>query len=162
MPTTSGGEPENETIQYVPRWHGIENPFGDLWNNVDGIIINASSIENSGTRFNEVYATDNPTLYNDSDYSKMRVIGIELNEKGYIKEFDLGNTAEIIPRLNGDIVTQYKCDYHNINNTTGLRTLILGGQSTDKSYCGLGDFDSNHNIITPSSIIGFRSSCILP
>ena len=162
MPTTSGGEPENETIQYVPRWHGIENPFGDLWNNVDGIIINASSIENSGTRFNEVYATDNPTLYNDSDYSKMRVIGIELNEKGYIKEFDLGNTAEIIPRLNGDIVTQYKCDYHNINNTTGLRTLVLGGQSTDKSYCGLGDFDSNYNIITPSFIIGFRSSCILP
>lgn len=162
MPTTSGGEPENETIQYVPRWHGIENPFGDLWNNVDGIIINASSIENSGTRYNEVYATDNPTLYNDSDYSKMRVIGIELNEKGYIKEFDLGNTAEIIPRLNGDIVTQYKCDYHNINNTTGLRTLVLGGQSTDKSYCGLGDFDSNYDIITSSFIIGFRSSCILP
>ena len=162
MPTTSGGEPENETIQYVPRWHGIENPFGDIWNNVDGIIINASSIENSGIRYNEVYATDNPTLYNDSDYSKMRVIGIELNEKGYIKEFDLGNTAEIIPRLNGDIITQYKCDYHNINNTTGLGTLILGGQSTDKSYCGLGDFYSGRNVIISSVNIGFRSSCILP
>lgn len=162
MPTTSGGEPENETIQYVPRWHGIENPFGDIWNNVDGIIINASSIENSGIRYNEVYATDNPTLYNDSDYSKMRVIGIELNEKGYIKEFDLGNTAEIIPRLNGNIITQYKCDYHNINNTTGLGILILGGQSTDKSYCGLGDFYSGRNVIISSVNIGFRSSCILP
>ena len=86
MPTVSGGEPTSSTTQYVPRWHGIENPFGDIWNNVDGIIINSSSIVENSKKYSEVYATEDPLLYSDSDYSKMRVVGIELNEDGFIKE----------------------------------------------------------------------------
>lgn len=162
MPTTSGGEPENEIIQYVPRWHGIENPFGDIWNNVDGIIINASCIENNDTKYNKVYATDNPTLYNDSDYSKMKMVGIELNQSGNIREWNLGNTAEIIPRLNGGTSTQYKCDNHSTNDATGLRILVLGGQVTDGNSCGFGFFGSRSNIDSISVANGFRSSCILP
>lgn len=162
MPTVSGGEPEDETIQRVPRWHGIENLFGDVFNNVDGIIINSSSIIENNKKYNEVYATDDPTLYSDSDYSKMRVIGIELNEKGYIKEFDLGNTAEIIPRLNEGGTTQYKCDYHYINDTTELRTLFFGGGASFGNTSGLCDFYSSYSVDLSTGYFGFRSSCILP
>ena len=161
MPTVSGGEPTSSTTQYVPRWHGIENPFGDIWNNVDGIIINSSSIVENGKKYSEVYATEDPLLYSDSDYSKMRVIGIELNEEGYIKEWDLGNTAEIIPRLNGGNTTQYKCDYHWINNATGLRTLVLGGYADYGGHAGLGDFDSDNGVGLAGAPVGFRSSCVV-
>ena len=162
MPTVSGGEPTSSTTQYVPRWHGIENPFGDIWNNVDGIIINSSSIVENGKKYSEVYATEDPLLYSDSDYSKMRVVGIELNnEEDYVKEWNLGNTAEIIPRLNGGNTTQYKCDYHLINNATGLRMLILGGSAADGGHAGLGCFYSYYGVGAASAYIGFRSSCVV-
>ena len=161
MPTVSGGEPTSSTTQYVPRWHGIENPFGDIWNNVDGIIINSSSIVENGKKYSEVYATEDPLLYSDSDYSKMRVVGIELNKEGYIKEWDLGNTAEIIPRLNGGNATQYKCDYHWINSATGLRTLILGGSAAISNSSGLGGFHSSNSVGRTGTNFGFRSSCVV-
>lgn len=161
MPTVSGGEPTSSTTQYVPRWHGIENPFGDIWNNVDGIIINSSSIVENGKKYSEVYATEDPLLYSDSDYSKMRVVGIELNEGGHIKEWDLGNTAEIIPRLNGGNTTKYKCDYHWIDGTTGLRTLFLSGGAANGDLAGLGDFLSNGGVGHAEAAIGFRSSCVV-
>ena len=148
--------------QYVPRWHGIENPFGDIWNNVDGIIINYSSIVENDKKYNEVYVTEDPLLYSDSDYSKMRVVGIELNEKGYVKEWDLGNTAEIIPRLNGGNTTQYKCDQHWINNSTELRrTSLFGGCADHKGDAGLGDFNSGNGMDYARTYVGFRSSCVI-
>ena len=156
MPTVSGGEPTFSITQYVPRWHGIENPFGDIWNNVDGIIINSSSIVE-----NEVYATEDPLLYGDSDYSKMRVVGIELNEGGYVREWDLGNTAEIIPRLNGGNTTQYKCDHHWIAIATGLKALVLGGSADYDGKAGLGDFNSYNGVGSTAATIGFRSSCVV-
>ena len=162
MPTVSGGEPTSSTTQYVPRWHGIENPFGDIWNNVDGIIINSSSIVENGKKYSEVYATEDPLLYSDSDYSKMRVVGIELNnEDGYVKEWNLGNTAEIIPRLNGGNTTQYKCDYHLINNATGLRMLFLGGGADIGGAAGLGGFRSGVSVDATFATFGFRSSCVV-
>lgn len=161
MPTVSGGEPTSSTTQYVPRWHGIENPFGDIWNNVDGIIINSSSIVENGKKYSEVYATEDPLLYSDSDYSKMRIVGIELNEGGYVKEWDLGNTAEIIPRLNGGNTTQYKCDQHLVYDSTELRTLILGGNAYDEGSAGLGYFRSNASKGYIHTSVGFRSSCVI-
>ena len=161
MPTTGGGDPASSTTQYVPRWHGIENPFGDIWNNVDGIIINSSSIVENGKNYSEVYATDDPTLYSDSDYKSMERVGIELNEGGYVKEWDLGNTAEIIPRLNGGNTTQYKCDYHWTNASTGLRTLFLGGGASDGGSAGLGGFYSRYGVGYAAADFGFRSSCVV-
>lgn len=161
MPTVIHGKPTYSTTQYVPRWHGIENPFGDIWNNVDGIIINSSSIVENGKKYSEVYATEDPLLYSESDYSKMRVVGIELNENGYVKEWDLGNTAEIIPRLNGGNTTQYKCDYHRINNATGLIMLVLGGGADYSGDAGLGLFHSYDGVDVAYPNVGFRSSCVV-
>ena len=160
IPTISGDEPTSSTTQYIPRWHGIENPFGDVWTMVDGILINSASIIENNKKYNELYATDDPLLYSDSDFSKMRAIGLELNQTGYIKEWNLGNTAEIIPRLVGGSPTQYKCDMHNIDINTGLRLLIVNGQ-TDYAQSGLGRLHSDAKVTLFTSNIGWRSSCII-
>ena len=161
VPEVDGGEPITRDFESVPRWHGIENPFGDTWNNVDGVIINSSSIVENDKKYSEVYATDDPLLYSDSDHSKMRVVGIELNEEGYVKEWDLGDTAEIVPRLNGGNTTQYKCDYHWVNKATGLRILILGGYAHYGGSAGLGSFNSCTGVGSAHAYIGFRSSCVV-
>lgn len=160
MPTVSGGEPTSSITQYVPRWHGIENPFGDIWNNVDGIIFNTPSIVKNDKSYIKVYATEDPLLYSDSDYSKMRVISIVLNEAGYIKEWDLGNTAEIIPRLKGGNITQYKCDYQ-WTNPAELKSSFLGGGASSGGQSGLGSFFNSYGVLTPIANTGFRSSCVV-
>jgi hypothetical protein len=37
--TNSSGSTVNQQTISVPRYRGIENPFGDVWNNIDGIIL---------------------------------------------------------------------------------------------------------------------------
>ncbi len=143
------------------RYRGIENPFGNIWHNVDGIIINSSSFTKDGKYYSEVYATEDPSLYSDSDFSKMKMVGIELNEGGWTKEWALGSTAEIIPRLMGGGDTQYKCDNHWANQGTGLRTLFLGADATNGSTSGLGAFASVSGVGDARSLIGSRSSCVI-
>lgn len=161
MPIVNNGEPSSSITQYVPRWHGIENPFGDIWNTVDGIIINPSSTVENDKQYNEVYATDNPLLYSDSDYSKMKIVGIEFNKTNFIKEWDLGNTAEIIPRLIGGNATQYKCDYHWTSDTLKLKTVFLGSNASFADFAGLGGFNTTNSINYTNSYFGFRSSCVV-
>lgn len=144
---------------YATRWRGLENPFGDIWHNVDGIIINSSSIEKNGVKFSEVYSTDNPELYGDTNYQAMDKVGEEFNgNNGYVKEWGLGETAEIIPRSNGGDSTRYKCDYHYTNVNTGLRTLLLSGGAVIGGNAGLGGFYSLSGVGTSGADVGFRTS----
>lgn len=142
----------------VPRWRGFDNPFGDIWTNLDGIIINSSSITKNGVKYSEVYTTDDPSLYSDSNWQAMEKAGEEYNAgNGYIKEFDLGTKAEIIPESNGGNTTQYKCDYHWVNSGTGLRTLLVGGRASHGAGAGLGYFDSYNGVSISAAYFGFRS-----
>lgn len=164
MPDTNTGNNNVPETAYVPRWHGIENPFGEIWNNVDGVIIKPSNIVEYGDKYNEVYATDDPSLYSDYDYSNMNLVGMEVLRQDFVKEWDLGKTAEIIPRLVGGNVTQYKCDLHWIMDVdpSGLMTLVFGGISSASKAAGLGGFSSYNNVETYNNFIGFRSSCVVP
>lgn len=164
MPDTNTGNHNVPETAYVPRWHGIENPFGEIWNNVDGVIIKPSNIVEDGDKYNEVYATDDPSLYSDYDYSNMNLVGMEVLRQDYVKEWDLGKTAEIIPRLVGGNVTRYKCDLHWImdESPSGLMTLAFGGISSASKAAGLGGFSSYNNVETYNNFMGFRSSCVVP
>lgn len=148
---------------YATRWRGLENPFGDIWHNVDGIIIDADA-NNHPNNMNYVYTTDDPSKYGDavSDIANMVLSGLEVHTNKYTKEWDLGTTAEIIPRLMGGNVTQYKCDYHmtGSKNTT-LRTLVLGGHAVDSNDAGLGYFASYNGVGDSGAAVGFRSVSVV-
>lgn len=146
---------------YATRWRGLENPFGDVRHNVDGIIIDADA-DNHPNNMNYVYTTDDPSKYGDavSDIANMVLSGLEVHADGYTKEWDLGTTAEIIPRLIGGNNTQYKCDAHwTGSKNTKLRTLLLGGGAGNGSGAGLGSSYSNLGMDFSSADVGFRTSC---
>lgn len=145
--------------QYVPRWHGIENPFGDIWNNVDGILINSSSIVENDKKYSEIYATDDVQLYSDWDYSKMKMIGIACFSPGYVQEWNLSSTAEIIPRSAMGMATTYKCACYWCN-FVGLKLLLLGGFA-NSDMGGLGNSHCDSPIHNVFNQVGFRSSCII-
>lgn len=148
---------------FATRWRGIENPFGDTFYNVDGIIIDADA-DNHPNNMNYVYTTDDPTKYGDTlaDIANMVLSGLEVHTGGYTKEWDLGTTAEIIPRLMGGNTTEYKCDYHNIGRADTIpRTLILGSAANTRYENGLGGFNSFSNMNNFNADVGFRSVSVV-
>lgn len=138
---------------YSNRWRGFENPFGDIWTNLDGIVLKADS-DNSESK---VYTTSDSSKFGD-DLSVMNIAGIEVAAYGYIKEFNLGETGEIIPKLTGGSESTYKCDYHQHNSSfTGNRALLVGGYANADSYAGLSYFSSAYSVYITTSTVGFRS-----
>lgn len=138
----------------VPRWRGFDNPFGDIWTNLDGVVIQRTA----ANEISSVYTTTNKEEFTDVIGSKT-IAGYEVAQDGYIKEFDLGETAEIIPSsCTGASATTYICDYHSCNATsTELRTLLVGSHVSDGGLAGLGYFTSHAGVGLAASAVGFRT-----
>lgn len=140
----------------VPRWRGFDNPFGDIWTNLDGIILERTAANQPSS----VYTTSNPSAFGDDNTAKgkMTVAGKEIASDGYTKDFDLGSKGEIIPSVVGGSATTYMCDYHWCNAaSTSLRALIVGGNADYGGNAGLGYFNSNNGVGVVYSTVGFRT-----
>lgn len=137
----------------VPRWRGFDNPFGDIWTNLDGVVI----VRAAANEISTVYTTTNVSEFTDVVGEKT-VAGYEVASDDYIKAFDLGETAEIIPSAVGGSVTTYICDYHYCNaSSTALRTLLVGGRANNGGAAGLGFFNSRNGVGNADSSVGFRT-----
>lgn len=140
----------------VPRWRGFDNPFGDIWTNLDGIILERTAANQPSS----VYTTTDPTAFGDDNTAKgkMTVAGTEIASDGWIKDYDLGETGEIIPSVVGGSATTYMCDYHYCNaSSTALRTLIVGGNADSGGFAGLGFFGSGNGVGSAAATVGFRT-----
>lgn len=140
----------------VPRWRGFDNPFGDIWTNLDGIILERTAANQPSS----VYTTTDPTAFGDDNTAKgkMTVAGTEIASDEWIKDYDLGETGEIIPSVVGGSATTYMCDYHYCNaSSTALRTLVVGSSTFNGSNAGLGCFGSNNGVSTAGANVGFRT-----
>lgn len=138
----------------VPRWRGFDNPFGDIWTNLDGVVIQRTK----ANEVSSVYTTTNKEEFTDVIGNKT-IAGYEVAQDGHIKEFDLGKTAEIIPSsCTGASATTYMCDYHSCNaSSTALRTLLVGGSAHYGGGAGLGSFSSSDDVGYAFSSVGFRT-----
>lgn len=140
----------------VPRWRGFDNPFGDIWTNLDGIILERTAANQPSS----VYTTTDPTAFGDDNTAKgkMTIAGTEIASDGWIKDYDLGETGEIIPSVVGGSVTTYMCDYHYCNaSSTALRTLVVGGHAATGGGAGLGCFYSANGVGNAIANVGFRT-----
>lgn len=140
----------------VPRWRGFDNPFGDIWTNLDGVILERTAANQPSS----VYTTTDTSAFGDDNTAKgkMTVAGTEVASDGYIKAFDLGEKGEIIPSAVGGSNTTYMCDYHYCNApSTALRTLLVGGYANADGDAGLGYFDSTNGVDLAYANVGFRT-----
>lgn len=137
----------------MPRWRGFDNPFGDIWTNLDGIVLKRPA----ASQPSNVYTTTNMTHFDDSMDNKS-IAGVEIPSDGYTKAYDLGEKAEIIPSAVGGSTTTYMCDYHYCNaGSTEVRTLIVGGYAANGATAGLGYFYSFDGVGLSSTLVGFRT-----
>lgn len=145
-----------QTMQ-MARWRGFDNPFGDLWTNLDGIIIDADA-DNHPNNMNYVYTCQDASKYADTLNDSYVKVGEEIHQDGYTKSFDLGDAAHIIPHVMGGDTTKHICDYHwTGSKDKTLRTLLVGGNAGLGATAGLGYFHSNNGVSDAWASIGFRS-----
>lgn len=148
----------------VPRYRGVENPFGHVWQWTDGINVRISPTEeNGGDGLSKVFVCSDPSLFKDTGYDGYSHVGNEARAEGYVKEIIGGEYGEIMPAVVGGGSSTYFCDYHytNIPTTETLRGVLFGGSADDGSTAG---FAFAYSCSAPSSAIAYFGSrlCFIP
>ena len=135
----------SKTFQ-MPRWRGFDNPFGDIWTNVDGCVL----------KIPNMYILLNKENYTDSldniKYSRMYSTLPTTN--GSIKSLQLGEYADMVPKTVGGNTTTYMCDYYWQNSN--LNTLLVGGGVHHGSNAGLTCFNGNSSVGNADTYVGAR------
>ena len=160
---TTSSIPNNQYLTYsfndlqVPRWRGFDNPFGDIWTNLEGVIIETDP--NDNTR-RIVYTTTNPELFGDTNdsKSKMSICGYITTNNGSTANISLGNRTEFLPKSIG--ANKYY-DYFWNTKDSSLSAGLVGGVANFGDLAGLTALISNSGVGGASSILGFRSLKIL-
>ena len=155
--------PNNQYLTYsfkdlqVPRWRGFDNPFGDIWTNLEGVIIETDP--NDNTR-RIVYTTTNPELFGDTNDSKLRmsICGYISTNSGYTTNITLGNKTEFLPKSIG--ANKYK-DFFWSTKNQGLAAGLVGGNAYDGGFAGLANLGSHYGVGRTHSVLGFRCLKIL-
>lgn len=140
----------------VNRWRGIEQPFGDIYTNVDGIIIKRTVQDGDAN----VWVCNNPEYYGDTEEVAKQhyyIAGIEPRMNNYIKKWYLGTTAEMIPIEGNGNSGSYMCDNSYQTSATNETTLLLGGGSRDGAGAGLACWYSCNGVGDASAFVGFRT-----
>lgn len=148
----------------VPRYRGIENPFGHIFKFVDGINIRISpTVENGGDGLSKVYVCTDPDKFSSTGYEGYTHIGNEARESGWVKTIVSGEHGGIMPTEVGGGSTQRFCDYHytNIPATETLRAVLFGGSADHGSRAGLVCAYSAYAPSLASAFFGTRL-CFLP
>lgn len=161
--TNAEGASTGTKVVNVPRYRGIENPFGHVWKNVIDVVVagtdNSVYICKDYTKFGTFEGGDNPTA------EQLIAAGYELQDfkestitSQYVKKLVNNNQADLFPTVvgNGASATTYYCDYHWTSATATPRTLLLGGGSARGSAAGWFLLYSNNGLGDSSANVGAR------
>lgn len=125
---SSGSIASNSDGKYPCVYRGIESPYGDLWQFVDGVNIDE----------NQSWVAKNAEDYTSNLFASpyQQLSYINSNTNGFVKEkgFDINNPhAEFATDITGSSSTFY-CD--NYFQSTGQRIARFGGSWDDGSSAG--------------------------
>ena len=161
--TNAEGASTGTKVVNVPRYRGIENPFGHVWKNVIDVVVagtdNSVYICKDYTKFGTFEGGTNPTA------EQLIAAGYELQDfkestitSQYVKKLVNNNQADLFPTVvgNGASATTYYCDYHWTSATATPRTLLIGGRSGYGSIAGLFTLHSGHGLGTSGADVGTR------
>ena len=147
---------------YVPRYRGVENPFGHIWQWTDGILVQVHPA--SGQNVSKVFVCSDPSKFSSDAITNYTHVGNEERAGGFIKEMIFGEGGEIMPTLCGGSDSTYFCDNHYVkvdNTSIELRGVLFGGNAGTGSKAG---FACSGSISAPSSANAAFGSrlCFIP
>ena len=133
---------DNSAVQY----RGIENPWGNVWEWVDGINFN---------NYAPVICTD-PTKYADHTTTNYTVAGVPLGGSGSTKTLGISTNLPwaYLPREPGGSETTYIPD--SMNSGSAWKVLMVGGSRGNSSAAGLFCFHAGNSSSSSGVSIGTR------
>lgn len=161
--TNAEGTSTGTKVVNVPRYRGIENPFGHVWKNVIDVVVagtdNSVYICKDYTKFGTFEGGTNPTA------EQLIAAGYELQDfkestitSQYVKKLVNNNQADLFPTVVGNEAgaTTYYCDCHWTSATATPRTLLVSGGSSYRSYASLFSLHSCFGLVNSSAHVGTR------
>lgn len=161
--TNAEGTSTGTKVVNVPRYRGIENPFGHVWKNVIDVVVagtdNSVYICKDYTKFGTFEGGTNPTA------EQLITAGYELQDfkestitSQYVKKLVNNNQADLFPAIVGNEASSatYYCDYHQTSAVATPRTLLIGGRSDSGSPAGLFFLHSYDGLDGSTAAIGTR------
>ena len=149
---------------YVPRYRGIENPFGHIWQWTDGVNVRISpTVENGGDGLSKVFVCSDPSKFSDTGYEGYEHVGNLARTEGYGKRHIFGERGEMVPDTVGGGSTTYLYDYNytNIPTSETLRGLLFGGAAYHGATAGFAYANSNNVPSYTHAYFGSRL-CFIP
>lgn len=133
---------DNAAVQY----RGVENPWGNVREWVDGINIGERS----------VYICTDPENYVDNTATNYPYSNIRIPRSGWIKGLGFSSVFPwaFIPNATGGSSTSYITDY--VGSDTGWRGLYVGGSWSESFHAGLFLFLATSSSSFTSSNLGAR------
>ena len=141
----------------VPRYRGVENPFGHIWKWTDGCKCIIQSEASGG--LSKFYVCDNPANFTSSGTTNYDYRGNLPRSEGYVKALILGEDGEIMPLAVGGGSTTYFCDYFYTNIPTSgesERGVLFGGNAYNGAVAGFVSAITNFTATNASAGIGSR------
>lgn len=161
--TNAEGTSTGTKVVNVPRYRGIENPFGHVWKNVIDVVVagtdNSVYICKDYTKFGTFEGGTNPTAeqliaagYELQDFKESTITG------QYVKKLVNNNQADLFPTVvgNGASTTTYYCDCHWAGAAATPSALLLGGSSDYGSNAGLFCLYSRYGLDYSRAGVGTR------
>ncbi len=125
----------------IPKYRGVENPFGHIWKWTEGINIR------SGNARNMIYKA-NSRDYRSADYQTYAFAGDQATANGFIKELLFGEAGDILAgNTSGGSASTFWADqlFQSIPATgESLRGLLVGGSANTGSTAGFVYSNSFH------------------
>lgn len=148
----------------VNSYRGIQSPFADIWDWVDGILINVQSDVAGGV--STCYITDDPAKFSSSDFSQYTELGNAPRADNWIKTIFDDKQGNIICKTQDGSSTSYYCDFYWGANLpasgVSLRGVLFGGTAIHGSRCGFLFARSHYGPGDVPPAIGSRLCAIPP
>ena len=146
----------------VPRYRGIENPFGHIWKWTDGCKCIIQSEASGG--LSKFYVCEDPAKFTASGVGNYDYRGDLPRKEGYVKALILGEDGEIMPLEVGGGSTTYFCDYFYTNipsSGEAERGVLFGGGANHGAYAGFVYAATNYAPTNANAYFGSRL-CFIP
>lgn len=132
--TNFGGSGVNRTF-LIPRYRGIENPFGHIWKWCDG----ASVYHEGAGGASKFYTCNNPVNFADNTATNYDHRANLTTASTYPKFMTHDEAGIFIPREGGGASNTYFCDYYySPGLISAWRALLRGGSANYGADAGFG------------------------
>ena len=150
-----GGTGVNRTFA-VPRYRGIENPFGHLYEWVDGILVDIKTDAQGGT--STLFACNDISKFSSTNTTDYTNKGLVPRASGYLRSVKFGTEGDIIAEsVVGGGATTFYCDYFYTSVTSSsLRGVYFGGIANDGANAGLATALTNNAPSAATAYLGSR------